>query len=90
MGIPSCNTTQIAFLDDPFVWFIRVFYLVLVIVALGGQELNDLIDTVCAPSAERSRRKTHRLTDLELMVLHNALHHVQNTLPTVSADILDD
>lgn len=77
----SCNTTQIAFLDNSFVRFIRAFYLVLVIVALGGQEVNDLIDTVCARSAESSRRKTHGLTDLELMVLHNAPHHVQNTLP---------
>jgi hypothetical protein len=73
----SCNATEIAFLDNPFVRFIRTFYSVLVVIALGWQEPHDFIDIVCAASAERSGRKTHRLTDFELMVLHRALHYGQ-------------
>jgi len=68
---------QLAFLDDPFVWFIGIFNPILVVIALGWQELRDLINAVRTAATEGSGRKADRLTDFEFVLVHRTLHHVQ-------------
>ena len=59
-----------AFLDDPLVRFIGIFNPVLVVVALGWQELRDLVNAVCTAATEGSGRKADRLTDFEFVLVH--------------------
>src|SRR6516165_7749071 len=73
----SRNAIQLAFLDDPFVRIIGIFNPVLVVVALGWQELRDLINAVRTAATEGSGRKADRLTDFEFVLVHRTVHHVQ-------------
>src|ERR1700722_6442080 len=70
-----CDAIELAFLDDPFVRFIVVLDPVLTVVACGRQELLDRIDAVRAAATEGSGRKTHRLADLEFVILHRSLRY---------------
>jgi hypothetical protein len=56
-------------------WFRRALYAVLVVVALGRQKLDHLVDATCATATEGSGTKTHRLADFEFVILHRALHY---------------
>src|SRR3974390_3341273 len=73
----SPNAIQLAFLDDPLVRFIGIFNPVRVVIALGWQELRDLINAVCTAATEGTGRKADRLTDFEFVLVHRTLHHVQ-------------
>ena len=73
----SRNAIQLAFLDDLLVRFIAIFNPVRVVIALGWQELRDLINAVGTAATEGTGRKADRLTDFEFMLVHRTLHHVQ-------------
>jgi hypothetical protein len=66
----SRNAIQLAFLDDPLVRFIGIFNPVLVVIALGWQELRDLINAVRTAATEGPGRKADRLTDFEFVLVH--------------------
>ena len=57
--------------------FVDIFNPALVVIALGWQELRDLINAVRAAATKGSRRKAERVTDFEFVLVHSTVHHVQ-------------
>ena len=58
---------ELAFFGHAFKRFAGIFYAVLIVVAIGRQQLDDLVRAACARTADRARRVEHRLADTELV-----------------------
>jgi hypothetical protein len=61
------SAIELALLDHSLVWLIRVFDSVLIITALGWQQLRDLVDIARTTTPEWAGRVMHRLPDSEFV-----------------------
>jgi hypothetical protein len=66
----SLDAVKLAFFNDSLVWLSSTFDTVLIIIALGRQQLRDFVNLTTATAAERPRGEPHCLTDFEFVLVH--------------------
>lgn len=81
---PLAGAVELALFSDAFERLCRALDPVLIVASVRRKELQDLIASACAGSADGARGKIDSLTDLVLMGLHTTLlHTIITPNPTV-------